>query len=465
MSKRKCKFTDDLSKKYPFIKVTKFESEVYCNSCSATFSIAHGGNSDIQKHLVTNKHKSKVRQLSAAASSSKVTSFFRNTEFGDKEKELAVAEGLFAFHTVCHNISFRSMDCTAKIIQRLFERKFTCSRTKAEAIVQKVLAPYAFTKLQTDLNNVSFISIFSDASNHKEIKLFPTLVRYFDQKSGINVKVIDFISLPGETADIICNSLLEILQKYNVADKLIAYCADNANTNFGGVSRKGENNIFCKMKKQLGHDIIGIGCNAHIVHNTIQTAADLLPVDVENIINKIYSYFYIYTVRVESLKVFCAENEIEYKKLLGYSKTRWLALLPAVERVLKLYSPLKSYFLSLEKCPVVLENFFCSEVSELWLKFIHNQASMFQNVIQKIEGENISVIEVAKQLNDLKIKCCERLDMGYVPLTLKNDLKNLEEQGLLDRQWFTSRIKNYYSTCVEYLNKWTVHMNEINSFH
>lgn len=50
---------------------------------------------------------------------------------------------------------------------------------------------------------------------------------------------------------------------------------------------------------------------------------------------------------------------------------------------------------------------------------------MFQNVIQKIEGENISIIEVAKQLNDLKIKCCERLDMGYVPLTLKNDLKNL----------------------------------------
>ena len=65
----------------------------------------------------------------------------------------------------------------------------------------------------------------------------------------------------------------------------------------------------------------------------------------------------IYTVRVEMLNEFCETAEVEYQKILGYSKTRWLALLPAVERILKLYDPLKSYFLSQDKCPRILEVF------------------------------------------------------------------------------------------------------------
>lgn len=36
---------------------------------------------------------------------------------------------------------------------------------------------------------------------------------------------------------------------------------------------------------------------AHTAHNTLQTAVDFLPIDVEVIVNKIYCYFHIYTVR------------------------------------------------------------------------------------------------------------------------------------------------------------------------
>lgn len=145
--------------------------------------------------------------------------------------------------------------------------------------------------------------MFSDASNHKDIKLFPTLIRYFDPEFGVKVKILDFVSLPGETSELISESILEILKKNNICQKLVAYCADNANTNFGIVARKGKKNVFAKLKLHLGREIIGIDCAAHIVHNAIQTAADL-PSDIEGIIGKIYSHFYIYTVRVESLKEF-----------------------------------------------------------------------------------------------------------------------------------------------------------------
>lgn len=61
---------------------------------------------------------------------------------------------------------------------------------------------------------------------------------------------------------------------------------------------------------------MGVGPTARIAHNTLQTAADLLPIDVEVIINKIYCSFCIYTVREERLKEFC---EVQYRLLLNHS--------------------------------------------------------------------------------------------------------------------------------------------------
>jgi hypothetical protein len=35
------------------------------------------------------------------------------------------------------------------------------------------------------MSQTNFVSIFSDASNHKNIKLFPTLIRYFSTNRGV----------------------------------------------------------------------------------------------------------------------------------------------------------------------------------------------------------------------------------------------------------------------------------------
>jgi len=43
--------------------------------------------------------------------------------------------------------------------------------------------------------------------------------------------------------------------------KVIGFCGDNCNTNYGGVKRGGHNNIFARMKNELGREINGIGCH------------------------------------------------------------------------------------------------------------------------------------------------------------------------------------------------------------
>ena len=60
------------------------------------------------------------------------------------------------------------------------------------------------------------------------------------------------------------------------------------------IKKKKKKHVFTKLIEHLNQKIIGIGCAAHILHNTIQTASDLLPVDVE----KMYSYFSIYILCV-----------------------------------------------------------------------------------------------------------------------------------------------------------------------
>ena len=68
------------------------------------------------------------------------------------------------------------------------------------------------------------------------------MVRYF-WPEGVKLKLLDFHFVFGETADIITNCLVSTLKKNDLTQKIVAYCGDNCNTNFGSVNRKGKNNV------------------------------------------------------------------------------------------------------------------------------------------------------------------------------------------------------------------------------
>jgi len=183
--------------------------------------------------------------------------------------------------------------------------------------------------------------------------------------------------------------------------KIISYSGDNTNTNFGGIARKGKNNIFVKLKNTLNRDILGLCCCAHIVHNSIQYAADSLPIDIESIVCKVFGFFHIYTVRVETLKEFCKFIDIQYKEILFHSKTRWLSLQPVIDRIIAMFSALKSYFLSQNNCPNVLKIFFKDVTSLLWLKFLQSQLKTINIYIKKIENQNLCAVELISVMNQL----------------------------------------------------------------
>lgn len=121
MPKRNCKFTNELQKDYPFIKkLCGEDSRVKCQQCFSKFSIAHGGRADIKDHLKCAKHKAGV---TATASSSSIKTFFKNDLIQD-DLVIAAKEATFAFHTAMHDMSFKTSDCTSKLISKFFEPKF-----------------------------------------------------------------------------------------------------------------------------------------------------------------------------------------------------------------------------------------------------------------------------------------------------------------------------------------------------
>ena len=84
-----------------------------------------------------------------------------------------------------------------------------------------------------------------DASNMKE--LVPIVVRYFLPESGVKVKLLEFKSVIGETAEILSKYLPSVLDQTKLKDKLIGFCAGNRNTNFGGITKK-EDKIMYSIK-------------------------------------------------------------------------------------------------------------------------------------------------------------------------------------------------------------------------
>jgi hypothetical protein len=91
--------------------------------------------------------------------------------------------------------------------------------------------------------------------------------------------------------------------------------------------------------------------------------AKFLNTGLDSVVCKIFGLFHIYTINVETLKEFCDFVDIQYAKILSHSKTRWLFLQSAIDRIIAIFYALKSYFLSQNNYPKILKIFFENETS------------------------------------------------------------------------------------------------------
>ncbi|GFT82427.1 uncharacterized protein TNCV_4927801 [Trichonephila clavipes] len=133
--------------------------------------------------------------------------------------------------------------------------------------------------------------------------------------------------------------------------RVTAYGANNASVNFGV-----NNFVFQKLKSEENNDIIAAHCNDHIFHNCAKNALKVMPVDVENIVMKVFAEFSCSAKKREDLKEYFDFFESEYREVIRHVPTRWLSLFNALDRMLSSWGALKRYFIEQgsDNCPTAL---------------------------------------------------------------------------------------------------------------
>lgn len=423
--KRYCKFKQD------WLKLPNFQSwlrntpndemSAYCSICKLIFSVKFEGILMIKKHANSKKH---IQLLNAMNDSTRLTKFFTKPNTTD-EHEAIICEIALTYHGVIHNHSYMSQDCGNKLLKKLFSdseksQRIHCGRTKAEAIVENVLAPYSIEHALSDVGGGP-ISIATDASNKGNKKLFPVAIRYFSMKKGPTTFLIDFYEDNDETSEAIAAKLIECLEKYGMLrnNKLVAYGADNASVNYGKFK-----SVFQHLKRKLNlPNLIAAHCHAHILHNTAKQALKTLSLNVESLVIEVFSEFSSSAKNIAELKEFFIFMETDYIQLLGHSRIRFLTLFPAIDRILQSWPVLKSYFLSKgeENVSKLIWKFVAcdqdsevqkdeNQICEAYLYFIHNIMSIFSSHIKHLESDYIQPTEVFDIFYKIKLEFSNRLE-------------------------------------------------------
>ena len=101
--------------------------------------------------------------------------------------------------------------------------------------------------------------------------------------------------------------------------------------------------MFKVIKKLL----IYIGCPCHLVHLCAGKGAKELSVNVEDFVIDLYDHFRRSAKRKKQLREYMEFNNNAVKKIIKHVSTRWLSRRKSLERTLKQWDSLESYFISL----------------------------------------------------------------------------------------------------------------------
>ncbi|XP_051803049.1 uncharacterized protein LOC127533610 [Acanthochromis polyacanthus] len=457
--KRLCKYREEWTRKYTWVTAAFGDvNKAFCKVCRKDFSISHGGESDLKSHASGKQH---VNNTNAVQTNTLLSSFFKPQDDSVYSK-VAAAELTSVFHCVSHQQSYRSLDCAMKLTPKLYQdsaiaKLISCGRTKAEALVTNVLAPLASDFTHSLGTEQLFFSIATDASNKGNVKTFPLSVRFWTPEQGIQNRVLDFYEQAEESADAITDMLLKKLKENNLLiHNVSAFSADNAPVNYGK-----RHSVYQNLK-QKNSKIIPANCPAHIIHNAVKRACNVLQVDVENIVLKSFNHFSCSAKRVASLKEMFEFVDMEYLTLLRHVPTRWLSLLPAINRLVSIWPAVKSYFLSLgqEECPSAIwdalkghEHGEQDDPNELEITFffLQNVLKIFSTAVLSLESNSLTSVEVYGVMNDLRVKLQQRKNDAFFG-TKVDDIMASSPSNKVDR--LRQEFSSFLQVAVDYLEKW-----------
>ncbi|KAJ4939407.1 hypothetical protein JOQ06_028856 [Pogonophryne albipinna] len=312
----------------------------------------HQGRADVIRHI---NRESYLKKQKMVESSSKMNMFIQgpqSTEMGQLETQTRRAEVKVAMTMVQHNIPLAFSDHLSPLFKECFPdskiaQKYSSARTKTTAIINKCVAPYFMDELVKNLCDHPF-SLATDGSNDTgREKLNPLTVKIWSSQ-GVIQRFLDMGLTSGTscgTAEAIFNKRNEVLEGHSIPwANCVALAVDNASVNLGA-----RNSIKSRVLDQ-NPSIYVLGCPCHIVHNNAHAGglvySEMSGFEVEDFCVDLAYWFKSSTKRKNMLHEFCVFCDTTYMEVLQHFTIRWLSLDLAVNRILRVYKALTSYFRS-----------------------------------------------------------------------------------------------------------------------
>lgn len=331
----------------------------------------------------------------------------------------------------------------------MFDKNYRCASSKSAAIVKKVIEPIITKEMKENIGKMSFVTLMTDASNRQDIKLLPVLLRGYVHTKGVIIYKLSIQRIDNERAVTISDILVRTANTWNILDKVIAFGSDNCPTNFGGPERNGVNNVFALLKQKLGRDLFGLGCLFHIVGNSAEAAASVLPYDIAAIIERMFKHFHINAVRAASLQSICEDSGIIYKKLTRHSNVRYLTLLSSIQRITGMFAAVRDFFMNhTNDCPTILRQFFETDYALFWLLFLEGHLELTFAYILKIEAKEPASFEVAAFVYDLLMKFKDRKSACFISFNAQPEFRKLTDQRQSRAKHFISAFYKTFSWCI-----------------
>ena len=245
-------------------------------------------------------------------------------------------------------------------------------------------------------------SLATDGSNDSGLqKMNPLTVRIYDaDRVRVMTQLLDMCLTTGSAAEAICTKINEALVKFGVDwNKCVAFGVDNSSVNIG------KRNLIKTRVQQQNPAIYFMGCPCHMVHNTATKGAQAFQgetgFDVEDILVDLYYWFNKSTKRIHQLSEFCDFCDVKYREVIKHVSTHWLSLELAVERGLKVYAGLKSYFLSSEETQPRfrrLKQYFDTPLTEVYLMFYQAVLPSFTSINKFLQRETPCIHVIQEKL-------------------------------------------------------------------
>lgn len=335
----------------------------------------------MKRHIAGKGHLSRSK---ARLHTKPLTSMFVQKD-SDADILVRKAELRFTGFLAEHNLPLAAADHLGGLIRSSFPdskiaQSYACARTKATCLLNDAIAPDLMMNLVSDMRT-SLFSLCVDGSNDNGLqKMNPVTVRIYDvNQHKICCKFLDMCLSTESTADAIFKSVDAALEKHSISwTNCVGFGFDNTSVNVGR-----HNSVKTKVaeKNKL---VYFMGCPCHMAHNAARYACsafcEKLPMfDIEELLVDVYFWFEYSSKRKNAYADFCTFTDVEYRRVLKFISVRWLGMSSCLERILKQFAALKSYFLStpdsdrsskvrLARLVKVFEN----PVTECYLLFLHS---------------------------------------------------------------------------------------------